>query len=92
MTYRNPQTGQTQQVGENETVRRGILERLGWRVAGDKAPAAEKPAEAARRADAEQDDAGQPACIEQGAVEPLHVHLAIDDEGQHAGIEHGDRR
>ena len=45
MTYRNPQTGQTQQVGENETVRRGILERLGWRVAGDKAPAAEKPAE-----------------------------------------------
>ena len=65
MTYRNPQTGQTQQVGENETVRRGILERLGWRVAGDKAPAAEKPAEAAKPAKTEEPQKlpsqGQPA-------------------------------
>lgn len=47
LTFRNPKTKQTQEVGENETVKQGILKRLGWKQAGepvgDEAPAIEMP-------------------------------------------------
>ena len=50
----------------------------------------EQPAEHARRADAEQRDAGELAGIEQRLVQALQVHLAIDEQRERAGIEHRD--
>ena len=48
MQYRNPKTGQCQDVGEFETVKRVILEQAGWRcVAVDEPGAAPAPVEAA---------------------------------------------
>lgn len=56
MTYRNPKTGQEQQVGENESVRRRMLEQLGWKAVGTErqdAPA-EQPAAAPKAAETEE--------------------------------------
>jgi len=47
-TYRNPSTGQEQEVGENESIRRGILERLGWKPVGAEPAKQAKPVEAAK--------------------------------------------
>lgn len=67
MTYRNPATGQEQQVGENESVRRRILEQLGWKAVGTEGQDAptEKPTAAAKPAKTEEPQKlpshGQPA-------------------------------
>ena len=50
----------------------------------------EQPAERARRADAEQRDGGELAGVEQRVLQALQVHLAVDEERQRAGVEHGD--
>lgn len=43
MIYRDPRSGQTQDVAERETVRRQILERAGWVVVAADAAAAPAP-------------------------------------------------
>lgn len=77
MTYRNPQTKQTQEVGENESVRRSILEQLGWRAVVDgESTTAEKPAAVAKPTKTEEPQKlashGQPAA----------KNVATKDEGK----------
>lgn len=43
MIYRDPRSGQTQDVAERETVRRQLLEQTGWVIADDAPPAPALP-------------------------------------------------
>lgn len=46
LTYRDAKTGRTQQVHERETVKRAVLERIGWRLVEPEPP--QEPAKPAR--------------------------------------------